>query len=130
MEAIKWVLKMAKGDLKRIMVGVVLTFITTGAAFIYPVIYSHIIDDVIGAGKTELLVPLFSAIVIVALLRSCNYYLQSWIMETGTQSTIKRLRLFLYEKLEKLDQNYYGENRTGDLMMKLTGDLDWVRHFL
>lgn len=130
MEAIKWVLKMAKGDLKRILIGVVLTFITTGAAFIYPVIYSHIIDDVIGNGKTELLVPLFSAIVIVALLRSLVYYLQGWVITGAAYNSIKRLRLFLYEKLEKLDQSYYGQNRTGDLMMKLTGDLDWVRHFL
>ena len=130
MEAIKWILQMANKDLKRILFGVLLTFITTGAAFIYPVIYSRIIDDVIVGGQMNLLVPLFSAVVIIALMRSLVYYWQSWVMESATQNSIKRLRLYLYEKLEKLDQGYYGENRTGDLMMKLTGDLDWVRHFL
>ena len=130
MEAIKWTLRMTGKDLKLLLWGVVVGMISTAMIFINPVIYSHIIDDVLTAGRMELLIPYVSTVIAVAVARACVIYLNGLMIETATQNTIRRLRLYLYNKLGTLDAGFYSANRTGDLMMKLSGDLDWVRHFL
>jgi len=130
LEAIKWTLKMAKKDTKILILGVFLSIVPTVLVFINPVVYSHIIDDVITAGQYEKLLPLVMVVVGCTLLRAALSYLGSYYVEAASQNTIKRLRLFLYDKLQRLDSGYFSQNRTGDLMMKLTGDLDWVRHFI
>ncbi len=38
------------------------------------------------------------------------------------------IRIYLYNKIQGQDREYYDHNRTGDLMTKMTGDLDMVRH--
>jgi ATP-binding cassette subfamily B multidrug efflux pump len=121
---------MAKKDMKLLIWGVILGMLPTALCFINPVVYSHIIDDCITDGKTELLLPYVSIVLGSVLVRAALSYINSLMIQTASQNTVKRLRLYLYDKLQSLDPGYYGSNRTGDLMMKLTGDLDWVRHFL
>ena len=130
MEAIKWTLRMTGKDLRLLLWGVVVGMVSTGMIFINPVIYSHIIDDVLIGGNMELLGPYVWAVIGFTLMRAGVIYANAMMLETATQNTMRRLRLYLYDKLGTLDSAFYSENRTGDLMMKLSGDLDWVRHFL
>ena len=126
----KWTLRMTGKDMKLLLWGIVVGMVSTGMIFINPVIYSHIIDDVLTGGRMELLAPYLWAVIGCTLLRAGVIYANAMMLETATQNTIRRLRLYLYDKLGTLDTAFYSKNRTGDLMMKLSGDLDWVRHFL
>lgn len=45
----------------------------------------------------------------------------------GARSIEKELRDDMFEHLEKMDVEYYNENKTGDLMSKFTSDLNSVR---
>ena len=40
------------------------------------------------------------------------------------------LRRKLFEKLQYQDMQFFGRHRTGDLMTRLSADMDWCRHFL
>ena len=130
MDAVKWTLRMARKDMKLLIAGILISLLPTALVFVNPVVYSHIIDDVFTGGRMELLLPYAAAVVGVVLLRAALIYVNGLMIETATQNTIRRLRLYLYDKLGTLDSGFYSQNRTGDLMMKLSGDLDWVRHFL
>jgi len=103
LEAIKWTLQMAKKDMKILIIGTILQLIPTGLMFINPVVYSHIIDDVIVGGKANLLIPLVLAVIGCTLLRGVLSYFGSYYVESASQNTLKRMRLYLYDKLEKLD---------------------------
>ena len=126
----KWTLRMTGKDMKLLLWGIVVGMVSTGMIFINPVIYSHIIDDVLTGGRMELLAPYLWAVIGCTLFRAGVIYANAMMLETATQNTVRRLRLYLYDKLSTLDTAFYSKNRTGDLMMKLSGDLDWVRHFL
>ncbi len=129
MGPVKWVISTARENTGKMVIGMILNMMCAGINVVNPILFSHIIDDVINGGKKELLGPLCLGIIACAISFVIFTYTGQILLELGSQNTERELRKQLYAKLQKMDQNFYGANRTGDLMMKLTGDLDWVRHF-
>ncbi|MBE6935215.1 MAG: ABC transporter ATP-binding protein, partial [Ruminococcaceae bacterium] len=119
----------ARENMGKMVFGMILSVCCVVFNIISPILYAMIIDDVIDGGQTSLLGPLCVGCIACAVLFVICTYSSQFLLELGSQNTERDLRKQLYAKLQKMDQNYYGANRTGDLMMKLTGDLDWVRHF-
>lgn len=66
-------------------------------------------------------------VVMVALKDVCQYF-KILLLEKGSQKVLVNVRCELYEKLHRLDQGFYTKNTTGDLLSRLTGDLDLIRH--
>lgn len=64
------------------------------------------------------------------LLRTGCGYLSVMTYENCSQTVIFELRRDLYKNMQEQDQGFFSKNRTGDLMTRLTGDLDMVRHTL
>lgn len=62
------------------------------------------------------------------LLRTIFQYLCNMTYEVSSQGMIYRIRTHLFRSIEHQDMDFYDRNRTGDLMTRLTGDLDMVRH--
>ena len=129
LSAFRWVLTTMSKNRYRVIIGMILNLACVGLNVIGPMIYTAIIDDVIVGGQAQRLASLCIAAIAIALCFSAFSYLSQYSLESASQNTERDLRNQLYAKLQKLDQNFYSQNRTGDLMMKLTGDLDWVRHF-
>ena len=50
----------------------------------------------------------------------------NWIMSTTTQKALKRLRTDLFSHLQKLSLSYYDHNPPGELMSRLTNDIDVI----
>lgn len=62
------------------------------------------------------------------LLRTVLQYSCNMTYEISSQGMIYKIRNKLFERVQNQDMNFYDKNRTGDLMTRLTGDLDAVRH--
>ncbi|WP_322201601.1 ABC transporter ATP-binding protein [Acutalibacter intestini] len=62
------------------------------------------------------------------LFRTGFGYLSVMTYETCSQKLIYGLRRDLYKNMQEQDQAFFGKNRTGDLMTRLTGDMDMIRH--
>ena len=129
MGPVKWVISTARENTGKMVTGMILNILCAGINVLNPILFAHIIDDVINGGEMQKLPMLCGGIIACAILFVIFTYLGQILLELGSQNTERELRKQLYAKLQKMDQNFYGANRTGDLMMKLTGDLDWVRHF-
>ena len=52
------------------------------------------------------------------------------IYEHVSQTVLYRVRNYLYDKIQRQDMTFYSTYRTGDLMTRLTGDLDAIRHMV
>ena len=50
------------------------------------------------------------------------------LFERVSQNMVYTVRTETYELIQKQDKNYYSKHRTGDLMTRLTGDIDMIRH--
>jgi len=64
----------------------------------------------------------------LTLVRVLIVYLDCMAFEHVSQEVLARIRNYLYDKVQRQDMNFYGKYRTGDLMTRMTGDLDAVRH--
>lgn len=73
---------------------------------------------------------LIIAMVGLTVLRVVIVYVVCMGFEHVSQSALFRIRNFLFEKIERQDMKFYNTYRTGDLMTRVTGDLDAVRHMI
>ena len=80
--------------------------------------------------KRELFFQLIAAMVLLTLLRTLIVYLVCMDVEHVSQKLLYRIRTYLFHKIEHQDMMFYSKFRTGDLMTRMTGDLDAVRHMI
>ena len=66
----------------------------------------------------------------LTILRCAIVYLDCMAYEKVSQTVLFRVRNFLYDKIQRQDMKFYSTYRTGDLMTRVTGDLDAVRHMV
>ena len=66
----------------------------------------------------------------LTLIRVVIVYLTCMGFERVSQAVLFRVRNYLYDKIQRQDMHFYATYRTGDLMTRLTGDLDAVRHMI
>ena len=67
---------------------------------------------------------------IVKLGREGLRYMMVIFLETDSQNVIYNLLRRLFEKMQYNDMRFFDGHRTGDLMTRMSADLDWCRHFL
>ena len=79
---------------------------------------------------SELFYQLLFAMVGLTMLRAVIAYGDCMIYEYVSQKVLYRVRNFLYDKIQRQDMTFYSTYRTGDLMTRMTGDLDAVRHMI
>jgi len=70
------------------------------------------------------------AIVIFASLRGLFAFLQAYWSEKNSQAVAYELRNDLYAKIQRLSFSYHDRNRTGQLMIRATDDVEKVRLFI
>ena len=95
-----------------------------------PAISSRIVDEVIIAGNPDPLLGLLAVMLTVKLGREGLRYMMVIFLESDSQNVIFNLRKRLFSRLQYSDIRLFDQHRTGDLMTRMSGDLDWCRHFL
>ncbi|MBQ7636156.1 MAG: ABC transporter ATP-binding protein, partial [Lachnospiraceae bacterium] len=70
------------------------------------------------------------AMVGLTLIRTVIVYGTGMIFESTSQWFLYKIRNTLYDKVQRQDMTFYNTYRTGDLMTRMTGDLDAVRHMI
>ena len=74
------------------------------------------------------LVIMVAVLIGFTLFRTGFGYLSIMTYENVSQKLIYDLRRDLYKNMQEQDQAFYSAYRTGDLMTRLTGDMDMIRH--
>ncbi len=134
---IRWIWRNLKGYRIRYIISLFLTVVLASMVMYNNIIIEQIIDEiftpmidnpVITDEITERLFFLIFVLIVYTLFRTTLAYFNVMNFEKCTQSMVYRIRETLYDNLQSQDLRFYGRNRTGDLMTRLTGDLDMVRH--
>lgn len=127
---IRWFLSFLKKYRVRMIVGLILVFITSLLVLINPQISGMIVDEVIEGQHYEKLGILLLIMIGVTLVRSLLRFVFLMCFESSSQGLVYDMREEAYRKLMKEDFNFFNKNRTGDLMSRQTGDMDAVRHMV
>ena len=95
-----------------------------------PALSRRLIDDVIMAGNPDPLLSILAVMLAVKLGREGLRYMMVIFLEKGSQNVVFNLRRRLFTKMQYNDMPFFDAHRTGDLMTRMSADLDWCRHFL
>jgi ATP-binding cassette subfamily B protein len=108
-----------------------LSCICTNAIWVlFPQIIQRAIDEMgRGAARGRILI-LAGLLVAIALVKGVFLYSQRWILIGISREIEFDLRNDLFKKLERQDSTFYQRYRTGDIMARLTNDLNAVRMLL
>lgn len=130
MDSIKWVWQYAKIYKWRIFFALILVIITSALAIVFPLFGGKLVDLVIDQGKTNLLVPILATMYGVVIARIIMRYTYQILFEQIGQNTLYKIREDLYVKLQEMDFSFFNQTRVGDIMARMTGDTDAIRHFV
>lgn len=135
---LKWLWQNLEGNRTRYILALCLSVVGSSLMIANPYIGQQIVDTFISGDnaiqnltdKRGLLIALCLAMIGFTLLRTGLAYVTTMQYERASQNMLYDVRIYLYNKIQGQDMHYYDHNRTGDLMTKMTGDLDMVRHSL
>ena len=130
MAAMNWFFSFLKKYRCRLIFAMCLVTIVCAIAVVNPQIAGIVVDDVIKGGEYDKLPLMMIIMVVTTLLRTVLKYWYLIIFEKSSQGMLYTLRDYVYKKLLAQDFGFYNKNRTGDLMSRMTGDMDAVRHFV
>ncbi|MEG6573742.1 ABC transporter ATP-binding protein [Caldibacillus debilis] len=116
-----------KGKLALVAATVVLT---SGLGLLGPFLVGTAIDRYMVAGDAEGLAPFLLGLVSVFLFHSLFLFLQNYWMIEISQNTVKDLREDLFQKFHRLPISYFDKRQHGELMSRLTNDIDNVNMVL
>ena len=130
MDSLKWIFSYLKKYKYKYIFALLLVLFTSAINMINPFISGKIVDKVLGKNETNLLLPLLSIMIFIVVFKGIIAYVFQMILEKISQDVLFKIRTDLYDKLMELDVNFYSKVRTGDLMARMTGDTDAIRHFI
>jgi len=93
----------------------------------FPVVLGRAINDLNGQFTTQTLLKYSSALLVIALAKGAFQYLTRWILIGVSREIEFDLRNDLFAHLERLSYSFYQRTRTGDIMARMTNDLNAVR---
>lgn len=130
MGSIKWIWKYTKSYYLKIALGFALVLFCSALNMVNPYLAGIIVDKVIIKGNKSLLLILLAVMIGTTVFKSIIRYIFQMTFERISQSVVFNLRENIYSRLQELDFDFYNQNRTGDIMARMTGDMEALRHFL
>lgn len=130
METFKWMWGYLKDYKFKYAFCLVLVLVAALVSMINPILGGVIVDRVLGNGEKNLLIPILLATIATAIIKNVIAYTYQMNFERISQNILLRIRKDLFDKLLTLDVDFYKQMKTGDLMARMTGDTDLLRHFI
>lgn len=114
----------------RYLLGILLSVTTIVLMLVNPFLSAELVDTVIVGGDTAPLPRLLLAMLAVQVLVQGLRYAMVMCYESSAQNVVYNLKSRLFQNLQHQEMAFFDKNRTGDLMTRLSGDVDWCRHFV
>ena len=104
--------------------------LATAAGLAMPWIIGTAIDEALETGVRSALFYLGALILVTGAARGLFAYWQSYLAEAISQKTAFEIRSDLFQKLASLSFGFHDRQNTGDLMSKVTADVEAVQRLL
>ncbi len=130
METIKRICRKCKPHARFAVIGFVALILANATRLILPLISGWIVDDVIKGGILEKLPGFCAAILGLTVLRAVCNYIRGVSFEKLSQNYVYDLRTGLYRHLSEMSYSFYDKNYIGEIMSRMTGDIEGIRNLL
>lgn len=103
--------------------------LSSAATLTAPALIAYAIDEGITTRNVDVILLAVGGLVAAALLRGLFQFLQGYLAEKASQGVAYDLRNDLFAKIERLGFSYYDRTETGQLVTRLTSDVEQIRTF-
>ena len=87
-----------------------------------------VIDEGLVNQKFDLLPKLIVILLAIQLIRSVTSYILRIVLHNASQTMLFGVRKNLYETIQRQDMEFFRKYPTGELMSRMSSDLDWMRY--
>jgi len=110
-----------------VLIGIILTVTATAAT---AHIMKPLMDDMFISKKEEMLYIIPLSLIGIYVLKAFGRYIQSVFMKYIGQHIVTRFRTMLLDKIISLDMSFLYMNRSGELISRLTNDINRIQYFV
>ena len=130
METIKRICRKCRPHARFAAIGFAALILANATRLILPLFSGWIVDDVIEGGLVEKLPGLCAGILGLTVLRAVCNYIRGVSFEKLSQNYVYDLRTSLYRHLSEMSYSFYDKNYIGEIMSRMTGDIEGIRNLL
>ncbi len=113
----------------KITIGSILCLIlSTGLALLVPALIAQVVAVGIGSGNLGQLLLISVAVLVASALRGLAAYGQGYLSQAVSVQVAYDLRNQIYDHLQRLSFSFHDESETGQLMSRMTVDIEAVRN--
>jgi ATP-binding cassette, subfamily B, multidrug efflux pump len=103
--------------------------LSSAASLTTPQLIAYAIDSGIAPRRLSVILLAVGGLVTAALVRGLFQFSQAYLAERASQEVAYDLRNDLFAKIERLGFSYYDRVETGQLVTRLTSDVEQIRTF-
>ena len=115
---------------RRLAMGLTLMMISRLAGIVLPALSKYVIDDVIGKGRHELLVPIALVAGAATIVQAITSFGLSQILGVAAQRAITDMRKRVQAKVMRLPVRYFDSTQTGVLLSRIMSDAEGIRNLV
>jgi subfamily B ATP-binding cassette protein MsbA len=91
---------------------------------------SAVVLSVFGEHRSAMLTFALSAVLLIAVIGGISGYIEKYLTTSVSQWVAHDLRLLLYQRIQRLSLAEHGKSRAGDLITRVTKDIDAIQDFI
>ncbi|HYH81340.1 MAG TPA: ABC transporter ATP-binding protein [Longimicrobium sp.] len=115
---------------KYLAVGLALTLVSRLAGLVLPASSKYLLDNVIGDGRSDLLLPLAGAVAVATLIQALGSFALSQVISITAQRAITDMRRNVMRHVTRLPVRFYDGTQTGVLISRIMTDAEGIRNLV
>jgi ABC-type multidrug transport system fused ATPase/permease subunit len=115
---------------RRLTIGLTLMMISRLAGIVLPALSKYVIDDVIGKGRVELLLPIALAAGAATIVQAITSFGLSQTLGVAAQRAITDMRKRVQAKVMRLPVRFFDSTQTGVLLSRIMSDAEGIRNLV
>jgi ABC-type multidrug transport system fused ATPase/permease subunit len=100
------------------------------AGFVLPASTKFLIDDVVADGRSELLLPLVTAVGVATLVQAVSSFAIAQVVSVAAQGAIMDMRRRVQERVTRLPIRFFDGTRSGVLISRIMTDAEGIRNLI
>ena len=113
-----------------LLLGLLLMAVNRVSGLVLPASTKYLIDDVVGKGNRELLLPLLGVVVLATGVQGVTSFALTQSLSKAAQRLIAEMRRRVQEHVGRLPVAYYDANKSGNLVSRIMADVEGIRNLI
>jgi ABC-type multidrug transport system fused ATPase/permease subunit len=122
--------RLIRAHRRTLAIGMLLMLISRLTAFVLPAASKYFIDEVLTAGRAELLLPLAGAALLATLIQAATSFALARVVSIAAQRAIADMRVSVQRHILRLPTSFFDSTKSGVLISRIMTDPEGIRNLV